>query len=72
MTLGPAMLLAFAVLVLLQRRWRLALATLSAFPATLFLLWLAAGQPVGALGAYIRSAYEIATGYSAAVSIKVG
>ena len=38
------------------------------FVVVLVLLWLAIGQPLGALPQYIRASYEVSSGYSAAMS----
>jgi hypothetical protein len=71
---GIAILLMVAVttVALTGRRLRNVLTLSAVFVVTYLLLWFASGQGLGNLGDYLRSSFEIVSGYSAAMQINAG
>lgn len=69
LSIGPVILLIGAITVLAMegRRLRNVLAFAGTFVVALISLWLSLGQGVADIGQYLRSGYEIVSGYSTAM-----
>lgn len=55
-----------------RRSWRTALAAGSVYPAAVVVAWLASGQRLGNLPAYLRRSWNLADAYNAAMSLPAG
>jgi hypothetical protein len=61
--------LAFAVASVICRRWTQTVTLVASLLGSFVLLWLVAGQALSGVPAYVRTSYEVAAGYTAAMSL---
>jgi hypothetical protein len=66
---AAAVVPAFTVACLIWRRWTLVPTIVLSLMASFVVLWLLAGQPLSGIPPYLRTSYEISSGYTAAMSL---
>ena len=66
---AAALLVAYAAFVLFTRRPILLGCLTASFAVSFLTLWTLAGQPLSGIAPYVRSSYEMVSGYSAAMSL---